>query len=171
MCQQINAQEKQTHEEPEEESNYPKHAISIELGHAHLSEGIRNGESQWISVPSWAINYIYMINHEWAMGLHTDILIEEFEVKSAGREDPVIKRSFPVSLVAAGSYKPLHYLSVVLGGGFEYTPEETFAVIRFGVEPNIELSEKWEMVFSMMYDIKIDAYNSWNMGIGVARIF
>ena len=103
--------------------------------------------------------------------MHTDFIIEEFEVKSPGHEDPVIKRSFPISMVAAGSYKPLHYLSVVLGGGLEYTPEDTFAVVRFGVEPSIELSEKWEVVLSMMYDININAYNSWNMGVGVAWIF
>ena len=179
MCQILYAQEDHNkehgeHQEMHQEKSH-KHSLSLILGHTHLSEGLKNGEKQWISAPSWAFNYNYLINHKWAVGLHTDIIIEEFQVKSdktgTGDEDIGIERSFPISIVGAGSYKPLHYLSVIIGGGIEYAPEETFGLIRIGLEPSVELSEKWEMVFSMVYDLKIDAYNNWTLGVGVARLF
>jgi len=58
----------------------------------------------------------------------------------------VIERSYPVILVAAAMYKPVHFLGLVTGAGLEYAPEETFTVIRIGLEPSI-------------------------MGAGVARLF
>ena len=162
-------------EEQQEEQAHYKHAISVEIGHLHLSEGVNNGEKQWLAVPLWAINYTYLINHQWAVGLHTDIIIENFEVVISSNDDgdeiETIERTRPVSFVGAVTYKPLHYLGFVAGVGIEYAPEETFTLIRIGLEPSFEISPKWEGVFSIVYDIKIDAYNNWGMGLGVARLF
>lgn len=156
-------------EEHSQEHPHAKHMISVEIGHTHLSEGVRAGEKQWITVPSWAINYNYSLTDKWKVGLHTDIIIENFEVEAHG-DSETIERSKPVSVVGIIGYKPLHHLGVGMGVGFEYAPEETFTVIRLGIEPGFPINHKWEAVFSMVYDIKIDAYNSWSMGVGFARI-
>ena len=166
------AAQAQEHQPEHETEDHPRHMISLEIGHSHLSEGVRNGEKEWIIVPSWAINYSYLLSEKWIVGLHTDIIIENFEVESNRSDEAgTIKRTRPVSMVGAVAYKPLPRLAVITGAGFEYAPEETFALFRLGLEPSIELSHKWEIIFSVVYDIKVDAYNNWSMGMGVARLF
>ena len=165
------AQEESAEEEASTEEGY-KNMISVEIGHAHVSEGVNNGETEWLVVPSWAINYNRILNHQWKVGLHTDIILEEFIVRANNRSDEEdIERSHPISMVAAASYKPIHWLSLIAGAGAEYAPEETFTLIRLGLEPGIEISHRWELVCSMVYDIKVDAYNNWTLGVGVARLF
>ncbi len=156
-----------------QEHSHHRHMVSMEIGHSHIGDGIRKGERGWITLPSWAINYSYLLNEEWILGIHTDIIIENFEVEAAGGNDDgsSIERSKPVSMVGVVAYKPIHRLAIITGAGFEYAPEETFALIRLGVEPSIPINDRWEIIFSMVYDIKIDAYNVWAMGVGVGIMF
>lgn len=178
------AQEHEAHEQHQENSKHShkhsqehphhRHLISVEIGHSHASDGIRRGERGWITLPSWAINYNYLLADKWILGLHTDIIIENFEVKalhSGHDESGVIERTRPVSVVGVVAYKPIHRLAIITGAGFEYAPEETFTVIRLGVEPSIPLNDRWEVIFSMVYDIKVDAYNNWAMGAGLGFMF
>ena len=150
------AQEHNQHNQ-EEQNNAPhRHMISVQIGHTHLSDGARNGQTQWI------------------IGLHTDMIIENFEInsgRSSGGDLNTIERSRPISVVGVGVYEPIHRLGIIAGGGFEYAPEETFGLVRIGVEPSIEINHRWAIIFSVLYDIKIDAYNSFSLGFGVARLF
>lgn len=73
--------------------------------------------------------------------------------------------------MAAGTYKLASHLGVIVGGGFEYAKEETFGLVRLGLEPAFSISEKYELVFNLSYDFKINAYNNWNLGFGLARMF
>jgi len=57
-----------------------KHALSILLAHAHISQGIQNGNTKWLALPSWMLAYNYRISEQWTIGLHGDIIIEDFEV-------------------------------------------------------------------------------------------
>jgi hypothetical protein len=168
------AQEHNQHNQ-EEQNNAPhRHMISVQIGHTHLSEGARNGQTQWLIVPSWAIDYNYLLTERWIIGLHTDMIIENFEInsgRSSGGDLNTIERSRPISVVGVGVYEPIHRLGIIAGGGFEYAPEETFGLVRIGVEPSIEINHRWAIIFSVLYDIKIDAYNSFSLGFGVARLF
>jgi len=178
ICQILYAQEedKHQHEEHQEDNHeeYHKHMLSLVLGHAHVSKGVKNERTTWLVLPSWAIDYNYFISPKWALGLHTDIIIDDFEVESGSEGNGgaiTLERSSPISVVGAVSYKPLHHLALIVGAGVEYAPEETFTLIRLGIEPSIELSEKFEVIFTLGYDFKIDAYNNWNLGVGIARLF
>ena len=180
MCQIVYAQEDHKHqtegheeEHKEHQEEHHKHMISLVLGHAHVSKGVENERTTWLVLPAWALDYNHFINPKWAVGLHTDMIIGNFEVKSNSGGDGgfSIERSNPMSFVGVVSYKPLHYLAVILGSGVEYAPEETFTLFRVGIEPSIELSDKYEVIFNMSYDFKIDAYNNWNLGVGIARLF
>jgi hypothetical protein len=158
----------------ESEAHKHRHMVSVLLAHAHLSQGVQNGDTKWLALPSWMLSYNYLVNEKWAIGLHSDIIIEEFEVEAnvrSGGDGETLERSYPISMVAAGTYKPLPWLGLIGGGGFEYAREDTFGMVRLGLEPNLRLSEKIELVFNLSYDIKIDAYDTWNLGFGIARTF
>ena len=103
----------------------PKHIISVELGHNHLSDGFVDGEKHWLTVPSWSVNYIYMFNHKFGIGLQTDMIVESFKVVSKDSKNNLdIERTFPVSFVGIAGYKPVHFLFLFIGGACNMPPKK-----------------------------------------------
>ncbi len=154
-------------EEEEEEEEESRHFFSIMIAHDHVSQGIKNGDRTWLNLPSFMLAYNYMITERFAVGLAGDIIVEQFDVE-ANNLDEILERSYPIALVATGTYRVFNHLGILAGGGFEYAKEATFGMVRFGLEPYIVISSHLELVFNLSYDIKIDAYDNWNMGFGVA---
>ena len=158
-------------QEHEEHEKHRKHAISIGIGHAHINAGIENGEKQWLVLPSWMLDYNFWFSERWAVGVHTDMIIETFEAEHGEGSEGVIERENPIAIVGALSYKPVEWLALIAGGGVEYEAEESFGLVRLGVEPTWEVTEKWEVFVNIGHDIKFDAYNTWNLALGIGRRF
>ncbi len=164
----VNAQEKE-HEVSEEESE-KRHSIAVLVSHTQIAEGIKGEDKKWISVPSWGIDYNFEISERWAIGLHNDIIVESFVVEhSDGTE---LERSTPIASAVVGMFKPIKNFSLVLGAGGEFSKEENLFLIKAGVEYSHRiLHDNWEIVASLTNDLKVNAYNSWNLGFGMARRF
>ena len=147
-----------------------KHSLSVLLSHTHILNGLENGGIRGINRPSWMLAYNYSLSERWALGIHGDIILETFEVEAPGLESEteLLERKYPVSLVGAASYKVIDHLAVQLGGGFETDGSETFGLVRFGVEPFMRISGRIELLLNLNYDIKIDAYDNWTLGFGIA---
>ena len=152
-------------EEFEEEES--RHFFTIMISHDHVSQGFKNGERTWLNLPSFMLAYNYMISERFAVGLAGDIIVEQFDVE-ASNVDEILERSYPIALVATGTYRVFNHLGVLAGGGFEYAKEETFGMVRLGIEPYLKISHHLELILNLSYDIKIDAYDNWNLGFGVA---
>lgn len=170
-------QEKEAHNESGESFHpgervreHHKHSLSLLLSHTHILNGFENGGVRGINRPSWMIAYNYSLSERWALGVHGDIILETFEVEAHGSEseEELLERKYPVSLVGAASYKVINHLAVQMGGGFETDGEETFGLIRFGIEPFMRISSRIELLLNLSYDIKINAYDNWNLGFGIA---
>ncbi len=159
-----------THRPGERVREHHKHSLSILLSHAHILNGFENGGLRGINRPAWMVAYNYSLSERWALGLHGDIIVETFEVEAHGSdsEDELLEREYPVSLVGAASYKVIDHLAVQVGGGFETDGSETFGLVRFGLEPFMRLSSRIELLLNLSYDIKIDAYDNWTLGFGIA---
>jgi hypothetical protein len=156
-----------------ESENHHKHSLSVLLAHVHIGNGAEDGSIRGIQRPSWMLAYNYHFDEKWALGLHGDIILETFFVEREGSpgeggEPGLLERDYPISLVAAGTFKPIEHLGVILGGGLEFDKSESFGLVRFGLEPNLMLSERIELLLNLSYDIKIDGYNNWNLGFGIA---
>lgn len=159
-------------EEKEEEEQFYHHSIGIFLSHSYISQGRVNGDKQWLNAPSWALNYNYNFNENWSLGWHNDIIIEEFIVEDVREDNKLLERSFPFSTMLVGTYKPKENWGFALGGGVEFEENESFGLIRLGIEYGIPIpGPRLEVLFSLNYDILIDAYDSINFGIGIARPF
>lgn len=153
-----------------DEETTKKHAIQFLLGHTQIQESVNeNGNKTWISVPSFELNYNYEISEKWSIGLHTDIVIEDFSVETYSDENTTIKRSSPIAPAVVGSYKFCNHFSALLGFGGEFSKEENFALLRIGLEYSYPFHENWELVSNITNDLKFNAYNSFSIGIGVAR--
>ncbi len=148
------------------------HSIQFLLAHTQIQKALNeNGEKTWISVPSFELNYNYEINDKWAIGLHTDIVIEDFTVETFSEENNMVERSSPIAPAIVGSYKFCNNFSALLGLGGEFSKEENFALLRLGIEYGYPFHENWELVSNITNDIKFSAYNSFSLGIGIARKF
>lgn len=158
-------------EEKENPEEFHHHSISILIGHTTIFQGFENGKRKIESEPSWAINYNYAFNEKWAVGLHNDIIIENFVVeKTSG--DEILERNTPITSLIVATYKIFNGFRVELGGGLEFDENESFGVARIGAEYGIEITKhNLEVLFSLDYDIVIDAYDGLNIGIGIAKLF
>tara|TARA_R110002012_G_scaffold321809_1_gene551543 strand:+ start:46909 stop:47451 length:543 start_codon:yes stop_codon:yes gene_type:complete len=155
-----------------DEDKPKKHAIQFLLGHTQIQESVHeNGNKTWLSVPSFELNYNFELTEKWSIGLHTDIVVEDFSVENYSDENTIIKRSKPIAPAIVTSYKFCNNFSALIGFGGEFSKEENFALVRLGIEYSYEFHEIWELVSNITNDLKIDAYNSFSIGIGVARKF
>ena len=105
-----------------------------------------------------------------AIGLHTDLIKVIFSLVEASGEK-IIERSTPFAVVPALTYKPGEHGAFILGMGGEFAKEGSFAVTRIGYEYGWELPKKYELAFSLTYDLKWNAYNTWTFGIVVSKFF
>ncbi|SHM80461.1 hypothetical protein SAMN05444266_11188 [Chitinophaga jiangningensis] len=157
LCYQLYAQEEKHHE------------IAVAIGHAHISKGLNeSGDRKWLIAASWSLDYNYNFNKKWSLGLHNDIILDDFEVE---REEKVINRSFPVSSCLVGAFRPVEKLAVMLGAGGEFASGESFFLGRIGVEYGVELPKSWELSPGITYDIKFNGYDTWVVSLGIGKKF
>jgi hypothetical protein len=149
----------------------PHSTLGIVLGHAHVFSGVdENGDKKALSLPSWGLDYTYHLSPKWAVGLHTDIILESYKVEKH-QGDQAIERSFPIAPAFMGIYKPNHHWNLMVGAGGEFAKEENFFLTRLGVEYGAEIRNGWEVFGNLAYDIKWDGYDSWLLGIGISKAF
>lgn len=156
-----------------EEKEFSNHRLAVVLGHTHVPTGLDNdGAKTWLILPSWGLDYDFSFNDKWALGLHSDIVVENFELEEQfGETGAIIKRTKPLAFAVMVSYKSWEHVVFMLGAGGEYSKEETFILARAGLEYSWEIGNEWELGISLMNDLKINAYNSWVFGLGVSKFF
>ena len=159
----------------EQKSFNPHHQIGISINHVHVFEGRDNeGNREVLSLPAWGIDYTFQFHEKWALGLHTDFVIEKFKIEKiyANDEDKeTVERSYPIAPALMGIYKPNEHWSFLLGFGGEFAKEENYFLTRVGAEYGYELPKNWEIFGTFSYDLKWNAYDSWGIGLGIAKNF
>ena len=60
---------------------------------------------------------------------------------------------------------------VLAGPGIELEKEENFYVVRTGLEYELELGSHWDVSPTIFYDSRIDAYDTFSIGIGIGKHF
>ncbi|MET3026687.1 hypothetical protein ABXT06_08435 [Flavobacterium sp. UW10123] len=162
-------------QESGEETFKPHHQIGISINHVHVFEGRDDeGNRETLTLPAWGIDYTFQFHEKWAIGLHTDFIVEKFKVEKvyASEEDKeTVERSYPIAPALMGIYKPNEHWSFLLGFGGEFAKEEDFFLTRAGVEYGYELPKGWEIFGTASYDFKWNAYDSWGIGLGIAKNF
>jgi len=173
LCASGFAQEAEKKSGEEKEPFHPHHVISIALSHANVFSGVdESGHNKTLSLPAWGIDYTYQFRPKWAIGLHTDLIVEKFEVKTdLASEEGVIERSYPIAPALMGIFKPTDHWSFLFGAGVEFEKEENFFLNRAGIEYSGELPKEWEVFGSLSYDFKWNAYDTWVIGIGIGKAF
>lgn len=165
------------------------HVIGFSIGHTQIYSGVKNGENQNLILPSSTLSYSYFFNHKWGIGLHNELIVEDFIVQgsdsdengglldsntfstSTTNEQAVIERGRPIAVALIGIYRVHEHISLMAGGGREFSEHEDFWLVKFGVDFPWHFGNNWEVFGAISFDINIDAYNSLSYGIGVAKMF
>ena len=67
----------------EEKTFHPHHQIGISINHVHVFEGRDDeGNRETLTLPAWGIDYTYQFHEKWAIGLHTDFIMEKYKDQS-----------------------------------------------------------------------------------------
>jgi len=153
---------------------HPHHTLGLMISHTQISQGVQaNGDKKWLSLPSWAINYNYKFSQKWAIGLHNDIIVEDFTVEEhlKSSNGQVLARSYPIASAVMASYKPGKHFSYMFGSGGEFAHAGNLFLLRVGLEYGYHISNDWELNANVVNDLKINAYNSWAIGMGITKVF
>ena len=143
--------------------------LTLGLGHTHISEGKIDGKTEWLALPSWALNFDYWISNTIGIGIQNDIILESFIIEHGNQE--LLERSYPIASVPVIIYKPGNRLMLVAGVGAEFTKEQTLVLTRIGVEYGFHLPNNWEIGAALVWDNKWDYYNSWGLAIAISRLW
>lgn len=155
------------------------------ISHTLVSTGVKgiNNKEQWLALASFGLNYNFNFNKKWALGMHTHMIIEDFAVKENANQDEsfspfseeggdaIIERGTPISLALVGSYKVHKHIALLAGAGMEFSSHEDFKVIKLGLEFPFHIPNNWEVFGALLYDININAYQSFSFGLGIAKLF
>ncbi|MBP1840454.1 hypothetical protein [Formosa algae] len=162
-----------TEMEFEESETFEHHQIGAMIGHAHIYQGHHAEGKDWLVVPMVSLNYNYWINETWGVGLHTDFILETYEVHEEGEDGEVeiLERELPIAPALMAAYKPGEHFTFMLGVGEEFAKEEDLFLIRGEVEYSLELPKAFELGAAIGYDVRFDAYDSWVLALGVSKLF
>ncbi len=174
--------EEGTHEKSNQDHEFFHHYIGFHIGHTHVSGGVKSGEKKWLTLPSFGLAYVYGFNPKWGIGIHSEMIVEDFIVQGSspentlvrsgsGEEIAVIERGRPIGIAVIGIYKVHKHIGLLLGGGMEFSEHQDFGLIKIGAEFPYHFAPGWEMFGTLSVDLKIDAYNSFSFGFGVAKLF
>ena len=146
------------------------HSITLVMANAFIPNSFAEETNEVLIVPLFGINYDYQISKHWGIGIHSDILFQQFKVEKHDGHTELIREN-PISIVAMVFYKPNHHWKILAGYGMEFEKHENLQVIRAGFEYGIELPKNWELAFILEFDYKINAYWSMVPGIGFSKRF
>ena len=145
------------------------HRLTLGLGHTHTAEGEAEGKTEWLTLPSWSLNYDYWISNRWAVGLQSDLIMETFIIEHGDGVE--LERSNPLALVPIALFKPGTHWTFFGGVGVEIDEEKNLTMTRLGAEYGWHLPKNWEVGIEVLWDGKWNYYNSWGLAFTASKIF
>jgi hypothetical protein len=146
----------------------PFHSLTLVMASAFIPNSFSDNSNDVLIVPAYGLNYDYQISSKWGLGVHTDILLQQFKIEKHDSNEEVVREN-PVSIAAILFFKPHHRWKIIGGYGIEIEKNENFQLIRLGIEYGIELPKNWELGFTFENDFKINGYYTMLLGIGFTK--
>jgi hypothetical protein len=154
-----------------EGENFKRNKLSFLMAYGiipeHTSEDDNTSNSLFI-VPTIGVNYDFLFTPKIGLGLHTDVILQKFVVEEL-QDDLKVERVFPITTNLMASVRPIENWTFLAGGGAELETNKSYPMICLGVDYGIELNESWELGFSFMFEHRLQAYNSYLLGIGFTK--
>lgn len=161
----VDAQHKEKHEH-----HPPYQKITMVMANSIVTNNIDEGNNDILIIPTIGLNYDYWFHKKWGIGLHNDILLQQYKIERHHDQRELVREN-PVAICAILSFEPFPRWILMGGYGLELEKNQNINLFRFGIEYGIPLKDSWELGFNFEYDHKIKAYSSFMIGIGFSKIF
>ncbi len=145
----------------------PHFRIAGLIGHTFIPT-TPNGHNRTI-IPSWGFDIEYWFSHKWAIGLHNDMEIQSFVIERG--QDEFLEREYPLVLTLDALYNIKNGLVLQFGPGYEIEKNESFFLIRAGLEYEIEMNHHWDISPTIFYDNRFNANDTWTVALGIGKRF
>ena len=162
--------EETAHSDQNAEHGGTHHKVTLVMANSFLKNDFEDNPNSILVVPTFGLNYDFFFHQKWGVGLHTDIVLQQFKVERHEGQEVLIREN-PVALCAVGLFKPLPSLTLIAGYGIELEKHENIQLLRLGVEYGFHLPGNWELGFALEFDRKINTYNSLVFGAGFSKLF
>lgn len=151
-----------------EEHEFKNFRIGAVMYHTYIGTKTLEGKDVLI-MPSVGLDVEYWLNEKWGIGSHNDLEHTSFIVKHGDAE--ILERETPLLLTVDALWKPWKGLVLLAGPGIELEKEENLLVFRGGLEYEIEIGSHWDVAPTIFYDSRVDAYDTFSIGIGIGKRF
>jgi hypothetical protein len=168
-CQAFGQHEHHTAEGHEHGHEAPFHKITMIMANSLITNHVTENSEGIFVIPTFGINYDYFFHKMWGIGLHSDIVLQQFKIERHNSQQEIIRQN-PVAVCAIASFKPHHRWTLLGGYGVELEKNENIDLFRLGLEYGIPINNNWELGFNLEYDHKIRAYSSFMFGVGFSKI-
>lgn len=158
----------ETHEKHAKTHDAKFHKLGLVMANSLITNSVENANETLI-VPTFGFNYDYWFSHQWGIGLHSDLVLQQYKVERH-HDQSVLERENPVALCAIVSYEPFPRWIFMGGYGIELERNENINLFRFGLEYGIPLPNHWDLGINMEYDHKIKAYSSFMFGVVFSKL-
>jgi len=159
-----------SHNDQAAEHGGTRHKVTLVMAYSLLKNHVDESTNDILVVPTFGLNYDFMFHQKWGVGLHTDIVLQQFKVEKHDHIEALIREN-PVALCGVGLFKPIPSLTFIAGYGIEIEKHESIQLLRLGVEYGFHLPGNWELGFTLEFDRKFNTYNSWVFGAGFSKLF
>ena len=163
-------QAEMSHNNQHAEHEGPGHRVTLVMAYSVLKNHVDESTNNILVVPTFGLNYDFFFHQKWGVGLHSDIVLQQFKVEKHDGHAELIREN-PVAVCVVGLFKPLPSLTLIAGYGIELEKHENIQLLRLGVEYGFHLPGNWELGFALEFDKKFDTYNSWVFGAGFSKLF
>lgn len=162
------AQAQETHVSTHDtHKSFPHFRVAGLIGHTFLPT-LPDSDERTI-IPSWGLDIEYWFNEAWGLGLHNDVEIQSFLIETEQGE--FLEREFPLVLTLDALYKMKNGLVLQLGPGYEIEKNESFFLVRAGLEYEIEMNHHWDISPTFFYDSRFEANDTWTIALGFGKRF
>lgn len=136
------------------------------IGHTAVPSGLK---PEHVLIPSWGLDVEYWPTRRVGVGLHSDVEVENFVVVE--EDGGVIERQYPLISTLELLVNPWRGLVLQAGPGIELEQEKSYAVMRYGIEYEIELHHHWDLAPTIFYDSRFGAFDTYSIALGVGKRF
>ena len=118
-------------EESHESHALPGHRITLIMANSLVDNSFTEESGNILVVPTFGFYYDYFMNERWGVGLHTDILVQQFKVEKHGDKRQIV-RGNPVGIAGMVLFRPHRRWVLMAGYGFELEKNENFQMFGIG---------------------------------------
>lgn len=136
------------------------------IGHTLIKS---EGSDSHIFVPSWGFDIEYWFSDKWGMGLHNDLEIESFIIKTENSEE--IERVNPLVITFDLLYHLHNGIVLSVGPGAEIEQGKSYYLFRMGVEYEKEIGQGFDICPAFFYDQRFDGFNTYTIALGIGKRF